>query len=362
MVNFDISKEWVILIPPDATHVKKAAEDLSRYIGLLACLNGNHSPKQPLIMDASGPAPSGAVIVLNSENHGPERNGFSWRAGAERVEIQGESGRGLCNGIYSFLAALGISWPAPGKENLPSCELNSLQTQTRVFQLTIDSAHEPSFHAGNNPAAAPLRRFLPAGKMINSILKKSEAFTAWAARKRYDAIVLPLTVFAVRRSGSKLKQLKTLAGEYGIVLEAGGRDLSSMVPRKYFFFHKDFFRMEEGKRTKEHHFCPTNPGAIGIIGKDGRKLLQAAGDIKIFHLWPDKGEETTWCACPTCRAFSPPEQNRIAVNAAADVLSDLNPGAYISYYEKPDENVKIPMRKNLFKMERLPDEKECFDR
>ena len=90
-------------------------------------------------------------------------------------------------------------------------------------------------------------------------------------------------------------------------------------------------------------------------------MFRAAEEIKVFHLWPDKGAETTWCSCPSCRAFTPPEQNRIAVNASADVLSTVNPGAIITYYEKPEEGGKIPMRKNLLKMERLPDGKEFSD-
>ena len=122
MINFDVAKDWIILFQPDVTEAKRAAEDLARYIGLLASSAGAHAPKPIAIKDTSGPAPPATtpVIFLNSEGGGPERNGFTWKAGLERVEIYGESGRGLCNGIYSFLASLGISWPAPGKEKLPS--------------------------------------------------------------------------------------------------------------------------------------------------------------------------------------------------------------------------------------------------
>ena len=360
MANFDASKEWAILFPPDIPEAKKAAGDLARYLGLLAGLGdgeaGSHTPKQPSLMDATGPAPSGAVpvIVLSSEASGPEQNGFCWRAGQDRVEICGESGRGLCNGIYSFLAALGISWPAPGQERLPSPQAKDAHT----FPLASNSACEPSGYQGGNPAAAPWRRFVPAGKeTVKKILKKGEAFAAWAARWRYDALIFPLTAF----SGSterKLEELKKFAGEYGIALEAGGRDLSALVPRKYFFLHRDFFRMEEGKRVKLYHFCPTNPGTIRLIGTAGKKWFRAAGNVKVFHLWPDKGAETVWCSCPSCRAFTPVEQNRIGVNSAADVLAGLNPKAFITYFERAGEAANIPLRQNLFRMEKLPEEKE----
>jgi hypothetical protein len=301
--------------------------------------------------------------VLNNEGFGPERNGFDWRAASERVEIYGESVRGLCNGIYSFLAALGINWPEPGQEKLPAPTAANPTgsfkgTSSQSYSLTNNSACEPSHYEGENPAEAPWRRFVPAGmKSVKNILKKGEAFAAWAARRRYDAIVFPLAAFApdMRR---KLKELKKTAAEYDIALEAGGRDLSSLMPRKFFFLHREFFRMADGKREKAHHFCPTNPGAIRLIGKEGEKMFRAAGETKVFHLWPDKGAETAWCSCPSCRAFTPQEQNRIGVNIAADILAVLEPSSSITYFEKSGEGGNISLRKNLVKMERLPEEKE----
>ena len=368
MANFDVSKEWAILFPPELIAARKSAEDLSRYLSLLGA-------RQPVISNPLEGTSAEAVIVLNSEGYGPEQNGFDWRAAPERVEIYGESVRGLCNGIYGFLAALGIGWPAPGRENLPApAAVNPADPlkgiSSRIYSLAIQSACEPSRYEGENSAGAPWRRFVPAGmRSVKNILKKSEAFAAWAARRRYDAIVLPLAVFAqgtfvqgsfVPGMRQKLDELKKFAAGYDIALEAGGRDLSSLAPRKHFFFHRDFFRMEDGKRKKAHHFCPTNPGAIRLIGKEGEKIFRAAGEVKVFHLWPDKGAETAWCSCPSCRAFTPQEQNRISVNIAADTLAAVNGAASISYYEKPGEGGNIPLRKNLVKMERLPEEKDIL--
>ena len=365
MANFYASKEWVILFPPDVPEIKKAAEDLSQYIGLLAGLADGIVQKPPALMDAHGPEPSDGLplIVLNCDGSGPERNGFSWRMGPERVEIYGESGRGLCNGIYSLLAALGLNWPAPGESILPASQVANL----RVYPLsTADTGagsaagnvFAPSAYAGNGPAAAPWKRFaVPAGKKEQQyIFKKSDVFVAWAARRCYDALIFPLAAFASRSSGRKLEELRKSAAEYGISLEAGGRELSTLVPRKFFLLHRDFFRMDEGRRKTDHHFCPTNPGAIGLIAKEGAKLFRAAVQAKVFHLWPDKGADKAWCSCPTCRAFTPAEQNRIAANAAADILAEVNPDASLTFSEKPDEGGSIPLRHTLFMMEKLPDE------
>ena len=360
MEFFNASKAWTILLPSDVLYANKAAADLSRYIGLLAGGINNNSihadgigaSKTPVV-DASGPAPESAVIVLSSSAHGCERNGFCWRAGEDRVEISGESDRGLCNGIYSFLAALGISWPAPGQEELPT------QTTQATVKDASDARLVPLASAGEifgsemEEPLIHLRRFVPAGKSeVKEFLNKGGIFVEWAARRRYDALVFPLSAYASKSAGRKLEQLRQIAEEYGIVLEAGGRELSSLVPRRYFFLHRDFFRMDEGKRKKDHHFCPTNPDVTRLIAKEGGKLFRFAPETAVIHLWPDKGAETAWCSCPTCRAFSTLEQNRIAINAAADALADRK--VLISYFEKPGESGNIKPRKNTFSVNEIP--------
>ena len=374
MANFYASKEWIILFPSDVPEVKKAAGDLSRYIGLLAG-RADGSTKPPVLLDAHGPAPSAeaSVIVLNCERSPPQRNGFSWRVGSDRIEIYGESGRGLCNGIYSFLAALGISWSAPGQETLPSPQVTNLRVFPVITAVNAENADnadgsvfEPSHH-DSNLASASWRRFIPSGKKeVDAILKDSEAFVAWVARRRYDALIFPLAVFASRRTGHKIQALGKIAAEYGITLEAGGRELSALLPRRFFLLHRDFFRMDEGRRKNDHHFCATNPSAVGIIAKEGAKLFRAAAGVTVFHLWPDKVSDrgalpavSVWCSCPTCRMFTSAEQNRIGVNAAADSLAAVNPDACIAFFEKPGEGGNIPLRPNIISLEKLPDEKDA---
>jgi hypothetical protein len=222
----------------------------------------------------------------------------------------------------------------------------------RGFNISTGYIGEASDFEGAVPAAAPLRYFVPAGNAdLRDAVKNSETFAAWVGRNRYDALIFPLAAFVSGKIRKKLKLLKQLLSEHGVAMEAGGWELSSLVPRRYFFFHRGSFRMEGGRRKKDHHFCPTSLDAINILGKEGTKIFQAAMEIKVFHLWPDEGAETAWCSCPTCRAFTFQEQNRIAVNAAADVLSKINPNSAITYFEKSNEANTIPLRKNITRID-----------
>jgi hypothetical protein len=356
MPQFDVSKEWIILVPPNIPAAEKAAGDLARCIGLLRGKAG-FPAKPPALEDAAGPAPpdQAPVVVLNSEHGSRERNGFTWRSGAGRVEIYGESVRGLCAGVYDFLSKLGVRWPAPGREELPSPKAD----RNGVYALTASGAYEPSGYGGKGPA--PWRRFVPGEKDRDFSPKNREALVQWAARNKYDALCVSLKEFLSSRFRRDLAALRKLADEYALALEAGGWELSLLVPRRLFFFHPDLFRMEEGGRKRQYNFCPTNPAAISTIKAEGEKYFRAAEGISVFHLWPDKGGGAAWCSCPTCRAFTPAEQNRIAVNAAADALAAVNPEGVISYYETPGEGGKIPMRPNLFRMEDLPEDPGTAD-
>jgi hypothetical protein len=349
MPQFDVSKDWIILVPPNMPAAAKAAGDLARCISLLRGQAG-FSAKPPEQEDASGPAPpeSAPIVVLNCENGGRERNGFTWRTGAERVEIYGESDRGLCRGIYDFLSKLGLQWPAPDKEKLPSPKAD----RNGGYTLAASGAYEPSGYNGEGPA--PWRRFIPGEKDKAFSFKNPEVLVQWAARNKFDVLCIPLKFLLSGRFRRKWSALQKLADEYALVFEAGGWELSLLVPRRVFFFHRDLFRMEEGGRKRLYNFCPTNPNTIDIIKSEGEKYFRAAEGISVFHLWPDQGRETTWCSCPTCRAFTPVEQNRIAVNAAADALASVKPGGFISCFENPGERCNISMRPNIFRMENLP--------
>jgi hypothetical protein len=177
----------------------------------------------------------------------------------------------------------------------------------------------------------------------------------FAVENKCDTLVFSLDDKFFKSRNRNLKYIK-LIKQHSLFIEAGGRDFSLLLPKRLFMFHRDLFRMEEGKRKAVHHFCPTNPETTAIVAKRARALFaRAVREVtvpRIFHLLPDKGHENTWCACPACRAFSPAEQDIIAVNTAADALAKIDPEARLSYHDfgTEPESEGIAPRKNMFRL------------
>jgi hypothetical protein len=362
MDSFDVSAPWVILAPFPAI---PAVEDLARCIAALRGRDGL-GEKRPAILDATGPAPEDSVpvLVLNAEGGGNERSGYTWRAGRNRVEIYGESRRGLCNGIYSFLAALGFSWPEPGGESLPgrprAAKAGSVPS---VRPAGVDGASgiyplaDRGFYVQSNPAPEGRRRLIiPPGTAGREI----PALGRWAARNGVDALVFSLRDRRFRgaqkaRGGRVVIELEK---NWGLIIERGGWDLSFLVPRRFFFFRRELFRMEGGRRRGDHHFCPTSPQTIALLRRRIGLFLEP-GDRRgsVYHLWPDRGAEHLWCACPACRAFMPREQIRLAVNALAAAIEEGDPQARISCRgeeessaEKLPGGSEISLRPNVLRL------------
>jgi hypothetical protein len=330
MTSFDASNNWAISVPPGAA-VKNAAEELSFCIGQL---RGNGKSADLVDSLSSAPLPDVPIIVLNDDSGSPGLRGFSWRLGSERIEIYGQGEGGLCKGIYDFLTCLGINWkemPAPDHDKVypvKNSGLNQWQEPGKDDQENI-------------PASAAWKRLaIPESASALRSPKKRADLLRGAIRNCLDAIVFPFNA---------PKEALEEAKSYGLEAEAGGWALSFLVPRKLFFFHRDIFRMEGGKRRKNIHFCPTNHETIAVIQNEV-KNLPLIRKIDVLHLWPEKNNESTWCACPACRAFTMAEQYRIAVNAAADALAEINPNAFISIYETSEEEGDISLRPNVFRI------------
>jgi hypothetical protein len=362
MPSFDVSKEWVILIPPQSTAGRRCGEELSGAMDLLR-KQARVSMPSPKTEDASrsGPPDSAPIILLNAEPGGEKSNGFSWRLGRDRLEVYGPSERGLCNGIFDFLSALGMRWLRPDEAQGRDGASVILPPTDRVRPWEYPLREAKGYRPANAGVAGRRRLFLD--RALSP--KQREAWILWAARNRIDGAVFPLgdgTGPFAGLTGNKKRcrdSQVSLAESYALILEEGGWDLPLLVPRRHFHRNPELFRMEQGKRVKGINFCATNPDTLALIRHEAERLFRERPDTEVFHLWPERGHEGIWCACPSCRAFSPEEQNRIAVNCAADVIAELNPAARVSYYENTGEQIDIQTRPNMFRLAKLPGEADA---
>ena len=169
---------------------------------------------------------------------------------------------------------------------------------------------------------------------IKTSAREREKLIKLAVENECDTLVFSLEDSIFKNKSPKYTRL---IKHYALNIEAGGNDLPLLMPKRQFFFNRELFRMEQGKRRMDHHFCPTNPKTTAIIAENAQELfyrsIKTVTIPRLFHLFPDKGYESTWCACPACRAFRPAEQYLIAVNAAADELVKLDPEARIAYID-----------------------------
>ncbi|MDR0376149.1 MAG: hypothetical protein LBH85_10615 [Treponema sp.] len=349
-MEFDVAKSWVLII--ESPSIRRPADELVRCIELLRTEAGvKQNP--PLVLEAQAACVEQAISPARAPRvvlrYGTEKGGgFSWRLEKDHLDIEGDSVRGLYNAVFDFLANLGFCWKTPFLEELPR-KGNTGHT----YVLAEDHGY------GSSASDVRSRRRLLFNKQS---VKKWEEWIVWAARNRIDAVALPL---AINPAGHFFEQINKAAKKYDLAIEAGGWELSNLT-RHSLFRHKEMFRMTDGKRDRSVNFCPTAPETIKVLRKEAKKLFLKR-DIKVYHFWSDRiGEKdgsgasknsgvNAWCSCPTCRAFTPDEQNRIAVNAVADVLLSIRPDAKISFYEPLSEKSDIDIRPNLFKVSRLPE-------
>jgi hypothetical protein len=171
-----------------------------------------------------------------------------------------------------------------------------------------------------------------------------------AVQNGYNTLVFS---FNDKYFSSGMKKYKKLIRTYGMSIEAGGRDFPLFLPKKLFLSNQELFRMEQGVRKKDRHFCSTNPQTTQIISENAHKyierILEKLSIPRYIHLFPDEPYEGTWCACPACRAFSPAEQYLIAANTVADTIANFDRYShlyYIDFDNEPDAEV-ISTKKNM---------------
>lgn len=336
MTNFDPGLDWAILAAFDCP----AAEELAKGMLHLRALCGLPATR-PEILDANGPAPAEdrPIFVLNCEmDHpaGPDGapRGFSWRSGEGRFEFYGDSRHGLMNAIADFFDALGLWWPGPGEA--PRLAGGPGITLERPGRYDEGSGERLCM-------AVPVALCARWGGREN--VRLGCEIIEWAARIGFDAVLVRTDTRAQAFQAAPEQvwdrisaQLFETAERCAIALEAGGACMDKLIPRAPFRRHKDWYRMKEGKRLADHNFCPTTPAALAAVAANAVERIVRFGSVDTVHLHGSGNPQDDWCHCPSCRAFSPQEQELLALNAIADALETAGLSTSLALPEDRDES------------------------
>jgi Domain of unknown function (DUF4838) len=210
----------------------------------------------------------GTEIALSDA--GGRGDGFRRRAGPERIELHGESPRGLLFGAYRTLNDLGLRWPWPGEQRG--------RAQGARLEEVVEEA----------PALAG--RCLVLGE--RTLVEDAESWIVWAARNRLNSMFVHVST---RRDPSgaapeaawreRRGRALELARERGMAIEHGGHLLPELLPAE------DVRALaageppsESARRTLEQH-VRTHPEAevLHLWGadvpggfRDGREAAKAA--------------------------------------------------------------------------------------
>ena len=328
MPSIDFSSPWSIACASEHPTALLAVSELQ---GALERLTGSQFP--------AGAVPGAAGPVLSLGHQSLDSDSFTWSARPERIDLYGDSPRGLLYAVYSLLEALGFRWIAPG----PSGERFAPGTS---FNL-------PTGRQVECPA-------LPGRCLIlghQAFLKDVEDWTVWAARNRLNTLFIhvidePLTLGAAPLSRWRAMRAKALplARERGMTIELGGHGLAALLPRRLFRQMPEAFRFHAGKRRPDHNFCPSSPAALQVIRENAAAYFRAYPEADVYHLWPDDIVGGGWCECASCRGYSASEQALLATNAVAEALETVHPGAqiaFLAYHDTEAVPARVQPRRNV---------------
>ncbi|HQA68741.1 MAG TPA: DUF4838 domain-containing protein [Aggregatilineales bacterium] len=273
----------------------------------------------------------GGVDFILSHGDGTG-DSFRWQAAPDRVELHGESPRALLYAVYNFLEALGCRWPAPGPagERIP---------QGVEFELPDEPVED-----------APT---LPGRCLIiahHAFMEDADHWIIWAARNRLNGVFfhtiedpLPLGAAPAAQYERLRDTIIPLARERGMTIELGGHLLADLLPRDLFAQMPGAFRYHNNQRTPDHNLCPSDPAGLNTVRRNAQAFFRAFPEADVYHIWPDDIPQGGWCSCAQCSAYTPSEQALLAINAVAEGLEYVHPGAQISFLAYYDTE-RVPRR------------------
>jgi hypothetical protein len=246
MTVLDFGRQWTIL--------SGAADETSRFAALeLRDLLMKVSGEIPELDRSDSRAQDDIILLSHSGGSG---GGYSWRAGTSRVEIFGDGPKGLVNGVYSFLHAMGCRWLVPGQrgERVPSSARVSLSVASERSQPAIGERCLVVSHP--------------------SLLGPGQDWILWAARNGMDSILFrlsadPLSQDAIAEDAylRHRDSLIPLAKRCGLKVGVGGFILERVAGRA---------ALEE------------SAGESAV--ERATQWFSRYAEADSFHLWPREGE------------------------------------------------------------------------
>jgi hypothetical protein len=259
---------------------------------------------------ALGRGGDGAIEIALAHGRG-RGDGFRRRARPQRLELSGDSPRGLLFGAYATLEALGMRWPWPGRRA-------ALGGTAWLDRREIADA--PGL----------LGRCLVLGE--RALVEHVDEWTIWAARARLNRLFVhvsakPDPVGAAPEAlwRERSSNAVALARERGMSIEHGGHLLPELMGRR------EIRALSEGRG-------PTGAARLRI-----EEHVRAHPEAEVLHLWGAdrppgaRGEDASNAALRTA-------------NALAAVAEDVRPGtevAFLAYHDTEEVPRGVRPRGNV---------------
>lgn len=256
---------------------------------------------------------------------GVRDDGFLIKVTHDSASISAICAKGILNGVYELAEMLGYIFLKPDDAGEWAPEsLMELSPGTTLKNPRFP--HRGNFH-------------LP-----------DDCFTH-EERLRFHA-KLKFNAISLVPKGNEL----TVCKELGIRCETGSHGLPHLLDRKKFDESPEMFRMFQpedfnGRRTPDSNMCVTNPDARRIVAENFMDKIRRNERFYAIHAWADDLPAGGWCLCPSCRSYSPQDQNMLAMKLLCRAA------------DKANSDVRIPViayHDTLFPGKQIAPEKRMF--
>jgi hypothetical protein len=262
-------------------------------------------------LEAALGRPGGDGLEIALSHADGSGDGYRRRVGPARIELHGDSARGLLFGVYRTLEDLGLRWQWPG-------ERRGQPREARLQQLTEDGPALPG-------------RCLVLGE--RALVEEAEDWIVWATRNRLNALFVhvstgrnPIGAAPEAAWRERRKRAVELAEERRMTIEHGGHLLPELLPAE------DLRALAAGE--------PPSEATRRILADH----VRAHSEAEVLHLWgadlpagPPGGREASEAALRTA-------------NAIAEIAEDERPGvqvAYLAYHDTEEVPRVVRPRRNV---------------